>query len=277
MQLQPSFLVASPGAAFVLAHPSIAGNVDPVRTLVFSVHDDVATVLRDFEIEITGMALTSAGLFVVDSDANLHRFFDGNWTDWNGVGDSVPRINALRAVEERVYGLTGEGMVCAWTGTTWNQITPSDDETYLFDLALDARGNLVGTGDSGFVGTIVNGAWERLAIPARANITSVLAVSPTSTLLTGWSATALVGDAIGWTSLAVGRRDATFRNAVAWRRRVLIAADQEILELDGSRLAVFQATPVGRLASDGDVLWKQAGAQISRFDGSGWRPISLRA
>jgi hypothetical protein len=197
--------------------------------------------------------------------------------DWNDVGDGVPRINALRAVRDSVHGLTCEGVVCEWTGNEWKELTPSDDETYLFDLALDGRGRLTATGDNGFFALVEKGNWKRLDVPTNANLTSLLALSPKDVLVTGWSATALLGDGTTWTRLDAGRRTATFLNAVAWSDRVLIAADKEILELEGTKLSVFDNAPARRLASDGASLWKHTSDGIARFDGKGWKPVALRA
>ncbi len=226
---------------------------------------------------MTGIAHVSGELFAVDADANLHRFAKGKWTDWNDVGEGVPRINTLRAVGESVYGLTSEGVVCEWTGKKWKELTPNDDETYVFDLALDGRGRLTATGDNGFVAVVEKGEWKRVEVPTHANLTSLLALSPKSVLVTGWSATALVGDGTKWTRLDAGRRTATFMNAVTWSDRVLIAADEEILELEGTKLSVFDKAPARRLASDGAALWKHTSDGIARLDGKGWKPVALRA
>lgn len=78
MKLAPTAIVLGPEAAFVLAHPTTRGKVDLDRTLVFEVQNDEAVLLRDFELEVTGIAHVSGELFAVDADANLHRFAKGN-------------------------------------------------------------------------------------------------------------------------------------------------------------------------------------------------------
>lgn len=277
MKLEPAAIVLGAEGAFVLAHPTTRGQVDVDRTLIFAVQSDEAKLLRDFEIEITGIAHVSGAVFAVDADANLHRFANGTWTDWSEVGDGVPRITTLRAVADRVHGLTCEGVVCEWTGTRWKELTPNDDETYLFDLALDGHGRLMATGDNGFVAFVDQGKWSRLEVPTTANLTSLLVLSPDKLLLTGWSATAFLGDGTRWTEIDAGRRTSTFLNAVAWSNRVLVAGDEEILELDGTRLTLFAETPARRLASDGTALWKHAHDGVAWFDGKRWKPVPLRA
>lgn len=273
--LYPTCIALDDAGAYIIAHPIGDGPVDADRTLLFEVRNDIATLIRDFGIEVTGIALVDGSLFAVDGYSGLYRLRDGQWTDLPDVGDPVPRINALRVVSGQLYGLTSEGVICLWQNPAWIEITPSDDDTYLFDLALDGSGRMMATGDNGFLAYVTNGAFQQIDVPTNAGLTSVLALSEDTILVTGWNATALLGNADQLTQLDVGGRTETLMNAVCWDNNILIAANEEILELSGTTLSVFETTPAIRLTCDGKQLWKQYGRGVDRFEGGRWINVPL--
>ncbi|WP_155921551.1 MULTISPECIES: hypothetical protein [unclassified Mesorhizobium] len=275
--LYPTCIALQDAGAYVIAHPIGDGPVDADRTLLFEVRNNVATLIRDFGIEVTGIGCVADSLFAVDGYSGLYRFRDGQWTDLPDVGDPVPRINALRTVAGKLYGLTSEGVICLWQDPAWVEVTPNDDDTYLFDLALDGSGKMVATGDNGFLAYVVNGAFQQIDVPTNASLTSVFALSKDTMLVTGWNATALIGNADQLTQLNVDGRTETLMNSVRWDNKVLIAAGEEILELNGTTLSVFDSTPAIRLTCDGNQLWKQYGRGVDKFESGRWINIPLIA
>lgn len=275
--LYPTCVALHEAGAYVIAHPVGDGPVDADRTLLFEVRNDVATLIRDFGIEVTGIAYVDGSLYAVDGYSGLYRLRNGQWTDLPDVGDPVPRINALRVVSGQLYGLTSEGVICLWQEPAWIEITPNDDDTYLFDVALDGNKKLIATGDNGFLAYVVNGAFQQINVPTNASLTSVSALSKDTILVTGWNATALVGNANQLTQLDVEGRTETLMNAVRWDNKVLIAANEEILELVGTTLSVFDTTLAIRLTSDGKQLWKQYGRGVDRFQNGQWINVPLVA
>ena len=87
----------------------------------------------------------------------------------------------------------------------------------------------------------------------------------------------MLGNADQLTQLDVGARTETLMNAVRWDNKILIAANEEILELNGTTLSVFETTPAIRLTCDGKQLWKQYGRGVDRFDGGRWINVPLAA
>ncbi|MBZ9863390.1 hypothetical protein [Mesorhizobium sp. CA12] len=275
--LYPTCIALHETGAYVIAHPIGDGPVDADRTLLFSVQNDVATLIRDFGIEITGIAWLDGSLFAVDGYSGLYRLRDGEWRDLPDVGDPVPRINALRVVGGRLHGLTSEGVICLWQDPAWVEITPNDDDTYLFDLALEGEGKMMATGDNGFLAYVANGAFQTIDVPTNASLTSVFALSRDTILVTGWNATALMGNADQLRQLDVEGRTETLMNTVRWDNRILIAANEEILELKGTTLSVFETTPAIRLTCDGSQLWKQYGRGVDRYENGQWINVPLVA
>ena len=275
--LYPTVIALHETGAYIIAHPIGDGPVDADRTLLFEVQNNVATLIRDFGIEITGIAWLDGSLFAVDGYSGLYRLRDGQWTDLPDVGDPVPRINALRVVAGQLHGLTSVGVICQWQNTAWVEITPNDDDTYLFDMALDGSGNTMATGLGGFLAYVVNGAFQQIDVPTNEGLTSVFALSKDTILVTGWNATALIGDANQLTQLDVEGRTETLMNTVRWNNKILIAANEEILELSGTTLSVFETTPAIRLTCDGKQLWKQYGRGVDRYENGRWINVPLVA
>jgi hypothetical protein len=262
--------------AYVIAHPVDRAGTNTDRTFLFAVQNDQASLLCEFEMEITGIGSVGKTLFAIDGSSNVLCFEAGKWKEFSDVGDSVPRISAVRVLGKDLYGLTSAGVICLWAGSKWKELTPNDDETYIFDLAIDGKGKMIATGDNGFAAYVVKGKFQRLKLPTSQSLTSVLVLADDKLLLTGWEATALIGNAGKFTSLKTNGRDETFSNSVTWNGKILIAAKTEILELKGTVLSTFAKTPAARLVSHQEHLWKIYDSGVARFEKGRWIGIALK-
>lgn len=270
--------VAGSDGAYVIAHPSGDGPMDMDTSLVFSVKGTEVNLVRIFDIELTSIVCENDNtLICVDGYSGVYILKNGVWRDFPDIGDDIPRVNSLKYLGDRTYGIAGDGIICLFDNQNWVPITTETEDLYLYDLAQKKDGTLVATGEDGFVADLVGSTFDRWELATDVDITSALKMNDGRLLFTGWKSTILVGDRDEITDYTVEETSWAFPNAVAWGGKYLIAATKNVLSLDNQDVSEFSGKETMRLEANGSQLWRQADLQLSRYVDGDWKDVTLVA
>ena len=113
-----------------------------------------------------------------------------------------------------------------------NPIKDEQKKLYLYDIAYWGDNGYVISGESGFLATLKGRMLVQIPLPTNTDLTCVLPLSGDSLLVTGWDATALIVRPHEVQVIDAEGRDLSFLNAVRWNAKILIAAEDEILEVE---------------------------------------------
>ncbi|MBX3202845.1 MAG: hypothetical protein KF850_27170 [Labilithrix sp.] len=273
-----SMSVRPSGQAYLLTHPVAEGGPPEMDTsIIFEADQSAARVLRVFETEITGICWSGSRLYVVDADSKVHEHDGSGWSDFAGKRKRTGRINDLRFLGERLYGIGDHNLIYLWNGSAWEALTNEVQGNYLYDLALDDAGRMLVAGQRGLVGEVVAGAIVPYETPVDTDITCVLPIGAGRFVATGARATILVGARDDLTEVDTGDRTLSCATAVPYEGEILVSAGREILRLDGSQAEVWQPTRALRLEERGGHLWKIDARGAAKLFRGEWRYPELVA
>ncbi len=278
-ELGVKLLVASEGGrAFALCHPGVDGPPDLSTSIVFELEPPEFRVLRVFDTEIVSMATRTGSLYCIDRLQRVYIYAGGNWTDVGNPDLRPYRINDLRVVNGDIFGIGNDRMIFLWQAERWVPITDEEKGLYLYDIADWGPHGFIISGETGFLAILKDRAVHRIDVPTNVDITCVLPLSTDKVLVTGWDATAMFVGRDESEIIDVGEREFNFLNAVKWNTKILIAAEDEILELEGGAVESFAAERAALLSTAGDRLWRQGTDGIGYLDSGGeWMsaPLSI--
>lgn len=271
-------VAAEHGESYAICHPGVDGPPDLSTGVVIHVDPPNYKVIRVFDVEIVSMAFLSGTLFCVDSFQRVYALSGGRWTDMTNPALRPYRINDLRAVNGELFGIGSDGMIFLWRANTWNPIKDEQKKLYLYDIAYWGDNGYVISGESGFLATLQGRVLGQMPLPTNTDLTCVLPLSNDSLLVTGWDATAFIVRQNEVQVIDTAGRELSFLNAVRWNAKILIAADDEILELKGANLEEFSAERATLLSTTGERLWRQSSDGIAYLDlGNPWVNMPLSA
>jgi hypothetical protein len=265
MSVRPS------GQALLLTHPVVEGSPpDMDMSIIFEADHRGAQMLRVFEKEITGICWCEPRLYIVDDDRNVYHYDRSGWLDLVGDRQHTRRINALRCLGGRLFGVGDHNLIYLWNGTQWEVQTNEVLDNYLYDLALDDEGRMLVAGQRGLIGEVVSGTIVRYEAPVNTDLTCVFHIGAGRFVATGWKATVLVGTRDELTVVDTGERKLNCATAVRWNDDILISAGREILRLNGTEAVVWQPVDALRLAESGGHLWKIDYQGAAKFVDGEW-------
>lgn len=266
------------GTAFALCHPGLDGPPDMMTSVVFALDPPAFRVIRQFDTEIVSMVALEGVLYCVDASQHVSIYDSGTWRDIGNPDLRPYRINDLRVVEGEVFGIGNDRMIFVWRDDRWHALTIEEKGLYLYDIATLGSGRYILSGEIGYLATLEGRSFARIDLSTNADLTCVLPLADRRTLVTGWDATLMIVTEEEAELLDVGGRELNFLNAVIWNGRILIAAEDEILELKGNSIATFAAERAALLNTIGARLWRQGVDGIGYLDpGASWIAMPLSA
>jgi hypothetical protein len=264
------------GTAFALCHPGSDGPPDMQTSVVLLISPPVFSLLRVFDTQIISMAVRDGALYCVDASQHVYVYSGGAWTDVGNPDLRPYRINDLRTVGADLFGIGNDRMIFAWTADRWVPVTEPQKGLYLYDIARWGQDIHVVSGEDGYLASLQAGVLRQIDLPTNADLTCVLPLSERQLLITGWDATAMIFSEDEATIIDPGARDLNFLNAVHWQGHVLIAAENEILALNGAGIETFAAQYAALLNVGGSRLWRQGTDGIGYLDpGQAWVSVPL--
>jgi hypothetical protein len=266
------------GRAFALCHPGLDGPPDLATSVVIQVDAPDFEVVRVFDTEIVSMVALEGALYCVDRLQHVYIYSDGGWNDIGNPSLRPYRINDLRVVNGEVHGIGNDRMIFVWRANSWIPITEEKKKLYLYDVADWGANGYIVSGEAGFLATLKDRTFDRIALPTNVDITGVLPLSADRILATGWDSTVLI---VGLDEIQIIDAEAkglNFLNAVRWNSKTLIAAEDEILELKDNVVEIFAPERATLLSTVGERLWRQGADGIAYLDpGANWVPVPLSA
>lgn len=278
--LDPTWLAFSDsGQVWALAHPRGDGPVNADVTVLFRIEGAQGVPVRVFDFEITAITALGEDVLVVDEEADSHLLRAGAWTEFPEGEDYVSRLTVLATIEGAAYGLGFDGLVYRWTGSGWAALTDEEEDIDLYDVTRAPDGTLVFAGCDGFVGRISGRGFDRIALPTDVDINGIVALPDGRLVLAGDRGTVFVLDGDEAVLVDLGDLAINFADCVLWQGRVLLPADEAIIELvDGTTPRTFFTGPALRLQTDGTQLWRLWEGGLARHQADGtWTEIALAA
>lgn len=264
------------GDAFVLCHPEVDGPPNLETSIIFLLSGTNFEFIGVLETEIISMTVLNGELFCVNGVQKVYSYSKGQWTEFSNRKLVPWRINDLRVVRNKLFGIGNDGLLFKWEGREWVVLCQEQKGLYLYDVADWGSQGIVVSGENGFLARLEDNVLSQVICPTDTDLTCILPIDAKNLLVTGWQATALITNLEEVNFLDVEPRDLDFLNAVRWQDRILIAASSEILEYRENAIGLFSPLRAALLSTSGNRLWKQDTYGVAfTDDGRNWIDVSL--